>query len=190
MLRDDLAAAPDVRLYYSGDANFNVTALFDVNGTTVESYVYDPYGKLTIYNADWSATRGASNYDNSTLYTGQWRDAETGLSNYRRRYYHAGLGRFISPDLIDHSYRYVDDNSPNMTDPSGLIPWVAIWWLIDHALWYGEYCGPGSSAGPPVGPAPMDALDQCCLDHDRCYDLIPAPWWRALPGCSTARTRP
>jgi len=43
MLRDDIVAAPNVRLYYSGDANFNVTSLFNNTGSAVERYVYDPY---------------------------------------------------------------------------------------------------------------------------------------------------
>ncbi|MCH8992618.1 MAG: RHS repeat-associated core domain-containing protein, partial [Acidobacteria bacterium] len=67
VLRDDLAAAPDVRLYYTGDANFNVTSLFTDVDTPVERYVYDPYGQVTIYNATWSATQSPTLHNNSTL---------------------------------------------------------------------------------------------------------------------------
>ena len=44
----------DERLYYLGDANFNVTTLVDTAGDAVERYLYDPYGKATIYDGSWS----------------------------------------------------------------------------------------------------------------------------------------
>ncbi len=43
----------DQRLYYLTDANFNVTTLIDIAGDAVERYLYDPYGKVTIYTGDW-----------------------------------------------------------------------------------------------------------------------------------------
>ena len=46
----------DDRVYYCTDANMNVTSLVNSNGLMVERYVYDPYGKATIYNWDWSST--------------------------------------------------------------------------------------------------------------------------------------
>ena len=126
VLRDDLVPTPDVRLYYTGDANFNVTALFEFieDLTAVERYVYDPYGNLTIYNDDWTATRSTSDFDNSTLFTGQWRDAETALSNYRRRYYHALVGLFITADPIGYQdglnlSAYVSSNPIRYSDPGG-----------------------------------------------------------------------
>ena len=72
-------SALDERLYALQDANWNVGALTDTSGNVVERYVYDPYGNVTIYNADWSSTRSTSNYANTTLYTGRELDAETGL---------------------------------------------------------------------------------------------------------------
>ena len=115
----------DERLYYLTDANFNVTALVDTGGTVLERYVYDPYGKVTIYWPDWSSTLSASNYYNRILYTGREYDPETGLYNYRRRYYHAELGRFISRDPIGYGagdanlYRYVHNRPTNAFDPGG-----------------------------------------------------------------------
>ena len=39
----------DSTLYYSNDANFNVTALVDASdGAVVERYAYDPYGKVSV----------------------------------------------------------------------------------------------------------------------------------------------
>ncbi len=42
------------RVYYLGDANFNVTTLVNTGGNALERYVYSPYGVLTIYDATWA----------------------------------------------------------------------------------------------------------------------------------------
>ena len=46
----------DERIYYLGDANFNVSTLVNTGGDALERYVYSPYGVLTIYDATWSNT--------------------------------------------------------------------------------------------------------------------------------------
>ncbi len=58
-------------LYYTQDANCNVTALVNTSGGGVERYTYDAYGKVTFRQNDWSlqAVQGspdgaASAYDN------------------------------------------------------------------------------------------------------------------------------
>lgn len=61
------------------------------------------------------------------------------------------------------------------------VPWW-VWWLIDKALFYGNYCGPMSVL---PGPGPVDGLDKCCQDHDNCYAAAGVDWWNALPGCGT-----
>jgi hypothetical protein len=50
-------------------------------------------------------------------------------------------------------YQYVLDRPTTLVDPSGL--------LAD----YGNYCGSANKGGMPV-----DGLDTCCLQHDRCYE--------------------
>ena len=45
------------RIYYLGDANYNVTALVDSSGTVVERYVYTPYGQVTVYDASCKVER-------------------------------------------------------------------------------------------------------------------------------------
>jgi RHS repeat-associated protein len=118
----------DQRLYYLNDANMNVTALFDAaTGQIVERYIYDPYGHLTVLDADFTADAdNVSDYDNSYLYTGRRLDTETGLYFYRARYYHAGLGTFVTRDPIRYRardanlYRYVANSPMNVVDPNGL----------------------------------------------------------------------
>jgi RHS repeat-associated protein len=107
----DVAAAGDLgksgsgldqRLYYTTDANMNVTALLDTGGDAVERYVYDPYGNVTIYDDDWSDTRSASSYDNAILYCGYYQDSETGLYHVRHRSYHPTLGRWLQRDPAEY----------------------------------------------------------------------------------------
>ena len=117
----------DQRLYFLTDANFNVTTLTDTGGDAVERYLYNPYGKVTIYDGTWTNTRSSSSYDNTILYTGREYDPETGLYHYRNRPYHAELGRFPSRDAIDpddrgNLYGYVLGSPVNLTDPYGLLP--------------------------------------------------------------------
>ena len=115
----------DERLYYLGDANFNVTTLVNTGGDAVERYVYSPYGVLTIYDATWANTRSASSYANVYTYTGRQLDTETGLFCYRARFLHAQFGRFCSRDPMGYAdnvnlQSYVDGNSPSNVDYLGL----------------------------------------------------------------------
>ena len=82
------------KLYYTNDANFNVTGLVGTDGAVVERYTYDPYGKVTFRAADWSE-RATSAYANEVLFTGHRLDTETGLYYGGWRYYHPTLGCWI-----------------------------------------------------------------------------------------------
>ena len=114
----------DERLYYLNDANFNVTTLVDTNGDAVERYLYDAYGKVTMYDGSWANVRSASSYANVVLYTGRERDAETGLHHYRHRSLAVELGRFGSRDPVGYDgvslYNYAGSMPIAATDPSGL----------------------------------------------------------------------
>ena len=106
MLRDENTDADgtcdDDRIYYLGDANFNVTTLIDSAGDAIEQYTYSPYGSLTIHDATWSNVRSASSYDVEYTYTGRRLDVETGLYCYRHRMYSAELGWFLSRDPVGY----------------------------------------------------------------------------------------
>jgi RHS repeat-associated protein len=117
----------DERLYYLNDANFNVTTLVDTGGDAVERYLYEPYGKVTMYDGSWTSTRSASRYANVVMYTGRESDSETDLYYYRARYYKSGFGRFVTRDPISVwigvnsiPYGYSAGNPTVYTDPSGL----------------------------------------------------------------------
>jgi len=116
----------DERLYYLTDANFNVTTLVNTAGGAIERYLYDPYGKVTIYDGTWTSTRSSSSYDNTILYTGREYDPETGLYHYRNRPYTVDLARFLSRDPIGHEgsennlYQYGRNGAATFVDPMGL----------------------------------------------------------------------
>ncbi|MCD6304199.1 MAG: RHS repeat-associated core domain-containing protein, partial [Planctomycetes bacterium] len=116
----------DDTLYYTTDANFNVTALLNASGAVVERYAYDPYGAVTVLDADWSSDAdGASDVDNHTLYAGYHFDSETGLYHVRNRMYHPTLGRWMQRDPIGYVdgmslYGYVGASTATRVDPLGL----------------------------------------------------------------------
>jgi RHS repeat-associated protein len=91
-------------------------ALTDPFGLPTTTYAYDPFGGTT-------QQRAAS--DNTFQYTGRENDG-TGLQYNRNRYYHPGMGRFISPDPVglaggdSNLYAYVGNDPLNATDPLGL----------------------------------------------------------------------
>jgi len=122
---DDCINGQDERLYYANDANMNVTALVGTDGTPLERYVYDPYGKVTIYDGTWTNTRQESSYDNSILFCGYYRDNETGLYHVRNRYYHPYFG-LITRDpggYVDGMslYEYCRSRPIHSADPWGLL---------------------------------------------------------------------
>jgi len=117
-----------VQHYYTNDANFNVTALVDTSGDVVERYVYDPYGQVTVLDADWSEDAdGASDFANAILYCGYYYDTETGLYHVRHRMYHPTLGRWLQRDPIErvdtpNLYVYCFNNPIALRDWSGQDP--------------------------------------------------------------------
>jgi len=91
----------------------------------VERYVYDPYGKVTIYDDDWSDTVAwADSKKNDILYSGYRYDHESRLYHVRFRMYHPTLGRWMQRDRIGYAdgmglYEYVGSLPGRYLDPSG-----------------------------------------------------------------------
>ena len=90
VLRDENTDADglcdDERLYYLGDANFNVTTLVDTGGDAVERYLYEPYGKATIYDGSWSR------HAEQLRATGTWCVTPAGSTIRRRDCTTTGIG--------------------------------------------------------------------------------------------------
>ncbi len=109
----------------------SVVALTDGQGSVVERYEYDPYGKLTIYDANDSIL-AFSAVGNIYYFTGREYDFETALYHYRARSLHPGLGRFMQHDpmlYVDAMglYHYVGNMPMRMGDPWGKDVYVLIW---------------------------------------------------------------
>jgi len=115
-------------LYYTTDANMNVTALLEPDGDVVERYCYDAYGRLTVLDDDWSDDAdNASDVDNEILYCGYRFDSETGYYHVRHRVYDPSLGRWVQRDPagdLDGGmglYEYVASGPTMGIDPLGLV---------------------------------------------------------------------
>ncbi len=118
--------------YYTNDTNANVTALVNSSGSAIERYEYEPYGQVTVLDADFTddsdSPVGETDYDNFVLYTGQWWDGELAGYWYRFRNYAPTLGRFLQRDPIGvwgdggalgNGYSYVGGRATSFRDPSG-----------------------------------------------------------------------
>ncbi|MCD4830525.1 MAG: hypothetical protein K8R02_01805 [Anaerohalosphaeraceae bacterium] len=110
--------------YYHSDGLGSIIAMSDSDGSLAESYEYDVFGSLKIYNALGSATT-TSSMANPYFFTARRYDPETGLYYYRARMYSPALGRFLQPDPIGYKgglnlYGYVGNNPIMFTDPRGL----------------------------------------------------------------------
>jgi RHS repeat-associated protein len=114
-----------------------VTALTDTSGAAVERYVYDPYGKTTIYNPTWTAeVTWANSEQNEILYCGYRFDSETGLYHVRNRMYHTTLGRWMQRDPKGYVngmglYEYVASDPASHCDALGLEKKKPEEWRLD-----------------------------------------------------------
>ena len=107
--------------YYLPDALGSVRHTVDGVGAVVSAREWSPYGVEV-----GSAQAGPS-------YTGEWWDAAVGLQYLRARWYDVSVGRFTRRDPISgfpdrpqtfQAFVYAHDNPINLTDHSGLAPWV------------------------------------------------------------------
>jgi RHS repeat-associated protein len=104
--------------WYLTDRQGSVRAIVDNTGTPIDHIGYDGYGAFTGETAPSVGDR--------YKYAGREYDAETGLQYNRARYWDPTRDRWTSQDPIgfasgdNNLYRYVGDNMPNATDPSGL----------------------------------------------------------------------
>lgn len=105
------------RVYYHNDHLGSNSVSTDQNGAQVEKTSYEPYGEVK-----------SGGTQAKFQYTGQEKDAETGLNYYGARYYDPHIHRFTQPDEIIQDkydpqmlnrYAYVRNNPLRYTDPSG-----------------------------------------------------------------------
>ncbi|WP_372724264.1 RHS repeat domain-containing protein, partial [Novipirellula sp.] len=159
------------RLYYLSDANWNTTAVVSDSGSVQERYEYDPYGKLSCFEPDFTP-RSSSNYSVHYTYTSREWTPDVGLYYFRNRWYDPQLGRFSSRDpifgfgdlrsgpsltsdrgsirltqfLSENSaslYNYVGNRVLVAVDPSGLECEIGIhcWTVSRFGIPLGTHCG-------------------------------------------------
>lgn len=104
--------------YYQADGLGSITSLSNATAALTNTYTHDSSGNLI-------ASTGT--LVNPFQYTGREFDSETGIYQYRFRYYDPNAGRFIREDPIRfrggiNMYSYAMNNPTGQRDPSGLAP--------------------------------------------------------------------
>jgi len=177
--------------YYIKDHLGTVAAIADGSGNIVESYRYDAWGRVSVFDtAGQPLTESA--VGNRFLFQGREYSWSTGLYYFRARWYDPITGRWLSNDPIGiggglNQYVFAGNNSVNVIDPLGLYvgtsssPHHWNWpWDVWGDGWYtgakmvGYYRPNGQAGllpqdiGPQAGGAlPCDWEDEVCLGHDR-----------------------
>ncbi|MFO8007787.1 MAG: RHS repeat-associated core domain-containing protein [Candidatus Brocadiia bacterium] len=119
---DDFGDSDEV-VWYHSNTLYSIYALSDTSENVVERYRYDSYGGATVLDADGSDdSDGLSDVENPYAFTARRQDVESGLMQYRSRFYDVELGRFVARDgkgYVDGLSLYVAYFVPNSLDPYG-----------------------------------------------------------------------
>ena len=144
MLKDNEETRNDTEdlkaYYYHKDGMNSITSLTDESGDEVEKYIYNAFGKMTVFD-ERDRKIASSKLGNPYSFTGREHDSETGLHYHRARYYNPELARWISEDPIEFNsgdmnlYRYVENNPVNWFDLLGL---DRLLFNDKNILWYDD----------------------------------------------------
>jgi|GEM_PF-598312 len=149
-------------LFYKSDALGNVRFLLNNSGTLVEQYTYDAFGAATIVDGDGANPRSASNFGNRFMFKGREYLSALGIYDFRKRAYHAGLGRFfqVDPKGFDggdphNLFRFCTHNPITGSDPMGEDDFVAGSLMILTASISGDFAnlgifGNSGALGAPI----------------------------------------
>ena len=196
---------PGEQLYYTTDADHNVTAVVQNNTIdgaweAAERYSYDAYGDVTVYDRSWSPITGNQSQpgiDNTRLFAGMDADPLTGAYYDNARWYDPTNGTFFGRDPIASSanlYEYCGDDPLNRTDPTGK-SWLTVYddgkgHVCGYSIWLltGSWC-----ADPDVVIAATDAHDKyttcwwdCEITVHKCVTTYACE--AAAAACTTAFT--
>ncbi len=164
--------------YYEVDGLGSVTSLSNSAGSVANTYTYDSFGMLTT---------SSGTLTNPFRYTAREFDPETGIYEYRARYYDQSVGRFISEDPIGltagmNKYEYVNNSASNAVDPLGLATCV-------YSISAGTLsCTPDDPNHQPViipvasGNNGINTTASHCKNNAKCTKIpnigpIPLGWW-------------
>ena len=117
--------------YYVLNAQGDVIALLNANGTLAASYNYGAWGNYSVHGADGKKTTDATfiGHINPLRYRGYYYDRETRLYYLQSRYYDFANCRFINADtfattdangfLSANMFAYCENNPIGNSDPDG-----------------------------------------------------------------------
>ena len=143
--------------YYLFDGLGSVVGLSDSAGAVVNTYSYEPYGKIRT---------STGTVANPWLFASGFFDSSTGLYKFGMRYYDASVGRWTQEDSKPgpNLYVYGADNPVNNVDPSGASILCAPAYVaglvaggINTFAWGAAGMGVGILVGAAIGMA-MDPL--------------------------------
>jgi RHS repeat-associated protein len=122
--RDWQLSGTPVRHYALNDG-MSVTAIVNTSGVVQERYGYDSFGTSRVMDASFGALTDSA-YGWETRFAGYRLDVGTKMYQVRFRYYHSGLGRWLSRDPIAEEgganlYAYVANEPGSLKDPFGLV---------------------------------------------------------------------
>ena len=114
------------RYFYCQQANWNVVAVTDSSGDTVEKIDYDPYGEATV-----TVQPGKTASGNPYLFQGRRWDDEVSLYYFRNRVLSPVLGRFLQRDAIGHRdslniYHFERCQPTRSIDPLGYVTYTIV----------------------------------------------------------------
>lgn len=133
--------------YYVLNAQGDVIALLNANGTLAASYNYGAWGNYSVHGADGKKTTDATfiGHINPLRYRGYYYDRETRLYYLQSRYYDFANCRFINADtylstgqgMLGHNmFTYCGNNPVNYCDSSGRFFFTLLGAVIGAAVGY------------------------------------------------------
>jgi len=138
--------------YFHQNQLGSTMAITGNNAALMESYQYDPFGKVSFLDANGNPI-SQSGKGNTILFTGRSYDDETGNYDYRARTMQPSFGRFMQPDPLIYLdgmnyYSYVNNNPVIFGDAFGLAARVCRRplgdgtgfnkWMFDNSEWNKE----------------------------------------------------
>jgi RHS repeat-associated protein len=154
--------------HYHHDPQNSPLALTDGAGLVFERYLYDAFGQDYVFDGAWGG-RADSSVGNPWRFTGQEWMADLALHNFKARFYHHDLGRFLQQDPLRFDagdlnlYRYAGNNTLNRVDPNGLAAKrnpSAIKWDPSIAVTAAQENGARKEENAPNAPSAKDVEEQ------------------------------